>query len=157
MSNENNKEKFTKYDGNGNSNWNFPNVAFMVGGFVVAFPVGIATAAWLALGKDVNIGRSLKNTYDEYSPAAKTKFEELKTKFGNKHSGGNNPDNAAYQAYKAEKAADYEATAQKAADEAKTEEQQFNEYMAWQKQSKDEASFADFQAHQKRQAEQKDD
>lgn len=154
MSNSEHNEKFTKIKSQ--SNWNLPNVAFMVGGFVVAFPVGVATAAWLALGKDVNIARTLKGTYDEYSPAAKSKYDDLKNSFGNKFGNNNNPDNAAYQAYKAEKAAEYEAAAHVAAEEAKTEEQQFNEYMAWQKQAKDEASFADFQAHQKTQTDTKD-
>ncbi|MBL1421327.1 MAG: DUF2852 domain-containing protein [Alphaproteobacteria bacterium] len=144
MSDSQNKEKFTKYKGQ--SNWTFPNIAFMVGGFVIAAPVGIATAAWLALGKDVNIGRTIKNTYDEYSPIAKEKFDDLKGSWSHK---GNNPDNAAYQAYKAEKQAEYTEETKQRENAAKTEEQQFNDYMAWQKHAKDEASFADFQAHKK--------
>lgn len=151
MSDSDKKEKFTKY--NGQSNWTFPNIAFMVGGFVIAAPVGIATAAWLALGKNVNIGRTIKNTYDEYSPIAKEKFDDMKDNWSHK---GNNPDNAAYQAYKAEKQAEYAEETKQRDHAVKTEEQQFNDYMAWQKQSKDEASFADFQAHQKAQDEKSD-
>lgn len=145
------ENKFNNH--NSQSNWTFPNIAFMVGGFVVAFPVGVATAAWLALGKDVNVARTLKDTYNEYSPTAKQKFDDLKQNWSHK---GNNPDNAAYQAYKAEKAAEYSYEAKQRAQQASTEEQQFNDYMAWQKQAKDQASFADFQAHQKAQAEKTD-
>ena len=151
MSNSDKKDKFTKY--NGQSNWTFPNIAFMVGGFVIAAPVGIATAAWLALGKNVNIASTIKNTYDEYSPIAKQKFDDVKDSWGQK---GNNPDNAAYQAYKAEKQAEYAEETKKRETEATTEEQQFNDYMTWQKHAKDQASFADFQAHQKSQADKSD-
>lgn len=153
MSNSQNKQNFS--NNNNKSNWNLPNVAFMVGGFFIAPPVGLATAAWLVLGKDVNIGRTVKNTYNEYSPIAKEKFSNLKENFGNSHN-GNNPDNAAYQAYKAEKQAENDAKAKQAADDVKTEEQQFAEYTTWQQQAKDEASFADFQNYQKSQQEKAD-
>ncbi|MCJ8324888.1 MAG: DUF2852 domain-containing protein [Rhizobiales bacterium] len=142
------KEKFKKYQGQ--SNWNLPNIAFMVGGFVIAAPVGIATAAWLALGKDVNIGRSLKSTYNQYSPLAREKFDGFTSGFKS-NSKNDTSDNAAYQAYKAEKMAEYEAQAEQRDADAKTEEQQFNEYMSWQKQAKDEANFADFKNHLKSQ------
>ena len=148
MSNSHKKEKFTKY--NGQSNWTFPNIAFMVGGFVIAAPVGIATAAWLALGKNVNIASTIKNTYNEYSPIAKDKYENFKSDWQNKGTNSTN-DNAAYQAYKAEKQAEYAEEAKQRDEAHKSEEQQFNDYMAWQKQAKDEASFADFQTHQKSQ------
>lgn len=146
MTTTNQNETFKNYQGQ--SNWNLPNIAFMVGGFVIAAPVGIATAAWLALGKDVNVGRSLKSTYNQYSPIAKEKFDGFTSGFKS-NSTNDTSDNTAYQAYKAEKTAEYEAQAQQRDDDVKTEEQQFNEYMSWQNQAKDEASFADFKNHLK--------
>ncbi|MCJ8324303.1 MAG: DUF2852 domain-containing protein [Rhizobiales bacterium] len=146
MTSTNQKETFENYQSQ--SNWNLPNIAFMVGGFVIAAPVGIATAAWLALGKNVNVGRTLKSTYNQYSPLAKEKFNGFTSGFKS-NSTNDTSDNAAYQAYKVEKMAEYEAKAQQRDKDAKTEEEQFNEYMSWQKQAKDEASFADFKNHLK--------
>ena len=146
MTTTNQKEKFENYQGK--SNWNLPNIAFLVGGFVIPLPVGVAIAAWLALGKDVNIGRSLRNAYNQYSPIAKEKFDGFTSGF--KSNGKNNTsDNAAYRAYKAEKIAEYEAKSQQLDQDTKTEEKRFNEYMNWQKQAKDEVNFANFKKHLK--------
>lgn len=120
-----------------NSNWNLPNVAFMVGGFMIAAPVGIATAAWLALGKNVNIGSSLKQKYDQYSPS-------IKAKFNSATSSSNYSENDAYKTYKAEQVATYEAEIKRASDEANDEEKKFYDFVKSRQSAKDKAEFNDF-------------
>lgn len=120
------------------SNWNLPNVACMVGGFMIFAPIGFATVAWLVLGKNVDIIQSAKNKYNEYAPSIKSKFDKYKAK------PGNYSENAAYNEYKAEQVAEYEAEIERQNSNVSDEEKQFYEFVKSRQTDKDREEFAEF-------------
>ncbi len=118
------------------SNWNLPNIACMVGGFMVFPPIGFATVAWLVFGKNVDIIGSAKNKYEEYAPGVKSSFDKYKTK--------GSTDNSAYNDYKADQVAAYEAEIERQNNQVSEEEKLFNEFVKSRQTDKDRAEFADF-------------
>ena len=121
---------------NSNSNWRLPNVAFMVGGFMLFPPVGFGILAWLVIGKNVDILGTLKSKFNSSSPAFKQQFKS-KRHYG--HTG-----NSAFDAYKHDSIARLEEEMQRRKAQLKDEENNFNEFVINLQKSKDQAEFEQF-------------
>lgn len=121
---------------NSNSNWRLPNVAFMVGGFMLFPPVGFAVLAWLVIGKNVDIAGTIKSKFNSGSPSMKQQFKS-KRHYG--HTG-----NSAFDSYKADSISALEEEMQRRKEQLKEEETQFSEFVVNLQKSKDQAEFDQF-------------
>ncbi|MCJ8324304.1 MAG: DUF2852 domain-containing protein [Rhizobiales bacterium] len=121
---------------NSNNNWRLPNIAFMVGGFMLFAPVGFAILAWLVIGKNVDILGTVKSKFINSSPAFKQQFKS-KRHYG--HTG-----NSAFDEYKHDSIARLEEEMQRRKAQLKDEENNFNEFVTNLQKSKDQAEFNQF-------------
>lgn len=121
---------------NSNSNWRMPNIAFMVGGFMLFPPVGFAVLAWLVIGKDVDILKSIKSKFNSGAPSMKQQF---KSKYHASQTG-----NSAFDSYKDDAITALEQEMQRRKEQLKQEETQFNEFVVNLQKSKDQAEFDQF-------------
>ena len=126
---------------NSNSNWRLPNIAFMVGGFMLFPPVGFAVLAWLVIGKNVDILGTIKSKFNSGAPSMKQQFK-AKRNYG--HTG-----NTAFDSYKNDSISALEEEMQRRKEQLKEEETQFNEFVINLQKSKDQAEFDQFMQAQK--------
>lgn len=126
---------------NNNSNWRMPNIAFMVGGFMLFPPVGLAVLAWLVIGKDVDILGSIRGKFNSGAPSMKQQFKS------NRHYGRTG--NTAFDSYKADSISALEQEMQRRKEQLREEEKYFNEFVINLQKSKDQAEFDQFMQAQK--------
>ena len=126
---------------NSNSNWRLPNIAFMVGGFMLFPPVGFAVLAWLVIGKNVDILSSIKSKFNSGGPSMKQQFKSRRH-YG--HTG-----NSAFDSYKADSISALEEEMQRRKEQLREEESQFSEFVINLQKSKDQAEFDQFMQAQK--------
>ncbi|MBL1421328.1 MAG: DUF2852 domain-containing protein [Alphaproteobacteria bacterium] len=126
---------------NSNSNWRLPNIAFMVGGFMLFPPVGFAVLAWLVIGKNVDILGSIKSKFNSGAPSMKQKF---KSRHHYSHTG-----NSAFDSYKHDSISRLEEEMQRRKEQLKEEETAFNNFVISLQKSKDQAEFDQFMQAQK--------
>lgn len=126
---------------NSNSNWRLPNIAFMVGGFMLFPPVGFAVLAWLVIGKNVDIIGTIKSKFNAGAPSMKQQF---KSRRHYSHTG-----NSAFDSYKHDSISRLEEEMLRRKEQLKEEETMFNDFVINLQKSKDQAEFDQFMQAQK--------
>lgn len=119
------------------SNWQMSNIAVMVGGFVIMPPLGFAALAWMIIGKDVDIVRSVKGLFSKIgssSNGASKTYRRNYSKTGN----------SAFDTYKEESITKLEEEMKRRKEQLREEETHFNEFVINLQQSKDQAEFNQF-------------
>lgn len=134
----------------GQSNWRSSNIGMLVIGFLIFMPFGLVLLAMLTLGKNINLLGMFKNFWNRMTNGADFKQPDLWASARDNYKRQNyNHDNAAFNAHRAERDAEFNEADKAAFAKMAEEEVAFNEYQAFKQAAEDKAMFARFKADQK--------
>lgn len=134
----------------GQSNWRSSNIGMLVIGFLIFMPFGLVLLAILTLGKNVNLVGMFKNFWNRMTKGADFKQPNLWASASDNYKRQNyNYDNAAFNAHRDARDAEFDEADKAAFAKMAEEEVAFNEYQAFKQAAEDKATLERFKADQK--------
>lgn len=139
-----------KAEKNEQSNWRSSNVGMLVIGFLIFMPFGLVLLAILTLGKNINLLGMFKDFWNRMTKGASFKQPDLWASATDNYKAQNyNHNNAAFNAHRAQRDAEFTEADKAAFAQMAAEEEAFNEYQAFKKAAEDKTMFERFKADQK--------